>query len=900
MEKSEKYPFEFSVIMAVYNAGPWLREAVDSLIAQNFGFEKIQLIMVDDGSTDESGAICDEYAQLYPENVLAIHKENGGVALARNEGLKYATGRFLNFMDSDDKFTDDAFQKVFSFFCAHEEETDIVTIPLEFFDAQSGEHWQNEKFKRGTRIVDLYLEYRATLMFVNASFFANRVKNLICFDPHLACGEDMKAILTILAEKMKLGVVADCKYLYRRRSVGEASLIQSSKKKRGWYFDYFTYLVDWAVEYYQIKFGYLPAFLQFELLCDLQWRFCEVYDMSKVLTGEEIEQYKKRLFESLSHFEDKYILEQKMLWTEHKCYILSKKYGKEPELTSRQTDVLLHYGNTNLNFLSEHYSVIEFLKIADGRLEIEGYTKCFGITPEEPLEVFLKVNGELLPCQMIKRKSLNEYRFEELIFRGIGFRCAVPLDPAEENYEIKLILRCRGNDIEKKDVRIGKFMPISKKYESSYYIAEGWAVRICGHTLIADRCGRKGHFKREIRFLRELWKKDTLGSRKAVFARLAYHVLKRFKRKPVWLISDRIVKADDNGEAFFRYMQREHKNEIHSYFVISKSSSDYDRIKKLGPVVDNLSWKHKVLFLLCDYNISAQADAITNDPFPGYRDSFRDILSEHRFIFLQHGVTQNDISGWLNRYNENIYGFVTAAYPEYRSILSGAYFYDERQVWLTGFPRFDRRHRDEKKCVTIMPTWRMYLMEHEDASTGIKKLKPGFRESAYFTFYEGLLNDPRLIKAADRLGYQLCFFVHPNLQAHIKEFEFEPAINVLDGGANYNDIYAQSDLIVTDYSSACFDFAYLRKPLIYCQFDIEEFYAGEHVCTRGYFDYEKDGFGEVEYDLDGTVDRIIEYMENDCKLKEKYRERIDTFFAFNDQNNCQRVYEKIMELEGEK
>ena len=57
------------------------------------------------------------------------------------------------------------------------------------------------------------------------------------------------------------------------------------------------------------------------------------------------------------------------------------------------------------------------------------------------------------------------------------------------------------------------------------------------------------------------------------------------------------------------------------------------------------------------------------------------------------------------------------------------------------------------------------------------------------------------------------------------------------------------------------------------------------------------GFGEVERDLEGTVNRIIEYMENGCQLKQKYRERIDKFFAFNDQNNCQRVYEAIMGLE---
>lgn len=244
MDVQREFPFEFSVVMAVYNVEPFLREAVDSLIAQNFGFEKIQLIMVDDGSTDGSGAICDEYAERYPKNVTVIHKENGGVASARNEGLKYASGRYLNFMDSDDKFTRNAFLEVHRFFQKNEEETDVVTIPLEFFDGARGPHWQNEKFKKGSRVLDLFWDYKSTIMFVNASFFVNTLKEEIEFDPRLVCGEDIKVLLTVLTHKMKLGVVHKCKYMYRRRSAGEASLIQTAKKKYGWYFDYFTYLVD--------------------------------------------------------------------------------------------------------------------------------------------------------------------------------------------------------------------------------------------------------------------------------------------------------------------------------------------------------------------------------------------------------------------------------------------------------------------------------------------------------------------------------------------------------------------------------------------------------------------------------------------------------------------------------
>ena len=102
----------------------------------------------------------------------------------------------------------------------------------------------------------------------------------------------------------------------------------------------------------------------------------------------------------------------------------------------------------------------------------------------------------------------------------------------------------------------------------------------------------------------------------------------------------------------------------------------------------------------------------------------------------------------------------------------------------------------------------------------------------------------------------------------------------------YRDMFAQNKLLVTDFSSVAFDFAYLRKPVLYVHFDTNHY-------QEGYFDYERDGFGEVVYNLEDTVNKMIEYMTNECKLKEEYRVRIDNFFAFNDRNNCQRVYERI-------
>jgi len=895
MSQGKQYPFEFSVVMAVYNVEPFLREAVDSLIGQDFGFEKIQLIMVDDGSTDGSGAICDEYAAQYPDNVIVVHKENGGVASARNEGLKYATGHYLNFMDSDDYFTQNTFAEVYKFLIKNDEEVDVATVPLYFFDAQTGEHWQNSKFKKGTRVIDLYWEYQSTLMFVNASFFHNRIKKDILFDHHLVCGEDMKVLLSVLIQKMKLGVVTGCKYMYRRRNAGEASLIQSAKKKRGWYFDYFTYLIDWAVDYYRDTLGYLPSFLQYELLCDIQWRYREIYDMSDILTEEEVLQYKERVAQSLRYFEDKYILEQKMLWDEHKCYMLSQKYAQPPTVTQRKSNVIIHFGNTLFKSLSDQYSVIEFISVRADSMSVEGYTKVMGIPQEEPLEVFLDVNGELYLCDILSRTDINEYRFGDLIYRGVQFSGKVPLSERENNYRIKLVVKYKDCYVEKRDIRYGKFSPITKEYQHAYFCNEGWAVQAVHNEISVFRCDWKRRTLLEGQFLLELWRKKTAASRKAVFSRIAYHLLKTFKQHEIWLVSDRSYAAGDNGESFFEFLVQNSDKKRKVFFVLSKESDDLCRLKKIGSVLPYLSWRHKMAHLLASYVVSSHADELVYNPFGMYIAPYRNLMQRVKFVFLQHGVTGSDASFWFNRHRINAQGFVTAAYPECRSIQKEEYGYSRSAVWLTGFPRFDKLYQNEQKRITIMPTWRAYLVEN-DTATGIRKPKAGFEKSAYFAMYTQLLQNKRLIQGAEKYGYSIRFVNHPNMLGTEQYFEFDTNIK-LEKEKPYHQIFAESDLLITDYSSVAFDFAYLRKPLIYFQSDIQDFFSGAHTVQKGYFDYECDGFGEVEYDLDGIVDRIIEYMENGCQLKDKYRERIDNFFAFNDRNNCQRVYEKILELD---
>jgi glycosyltransferase involved in cell wall biosynthesis len=92
---------KLSVIVPVYNVEQFLPKCVESLLDQDLSPEAYEIILVDDGSPDQCGEICDKYAARY-SNIKVIHRENGGISLARNHGIEAAQGKYIQFVDSDD------------------------------------------------------------------------------------------------------------------------------------------------------------------------------------------------------------------------------------------------------------------------------------------------------------------------------------------------------------------------------------------------------------------------------------------------------------------------------------------------------------------------------------------------------------------------------------------------------------------------------------------------------------------------------------------------------------------------------------------------------------------------------------------------------------------------------
>jgi len=895
--QESSYKYKFSIIMAVYNVELFLAEAIESVVKQDIGFEKnVQLILVNDGSKDGSGKICDEYHEKYPDNIVVIHKENSGVSSTRNEGLKHIEGEYVNCLDSDDLLSVNTLSCVYRKFKEWENEVDLVAIPLKFFDGKTGDHILNYKFDMGTRMIDLQEEYDKPLLSMSSSFIKNSVVSQYEFDERLAYAEDAKIVVQVLQQRMKYGVVAEACYWYRKRVTGTLSAIQSSINNKKWYLDYLRYFSLWTVENSKAKNGgKVPLFVQYTLMYDLQWRINSMQSPALVIGEEAGKEYEELLKKALSSIEDNIIMLQRQMDTEHKFYALLLKYGSDLQRRIVKDDIEYDYHDSPVFSESCFTAKVEFIEITGKTVRLEGAMIFPSCNLEDRIEIWLSVNGKEYVCENVDRDSVS-ISMGEMIAYSKGFQCQFEADP-EIVTEVRLCCKINGHPIEKKNICFGKFSPIQNRMWNSYFVSKPFLLTHSENAIFLKPYTLLRHIYREASFLKALLKLKSKPAYKAILMRTLCHLYRLFPHKEVWVLSDRIDKADDNGEALFEYINQCKPQGIRCYFAVSKESPDYERLKKDGKVIDFLGWKYKWVCLCGAKVISSQAEEYIYRPFAEYSYCYADLMHKNKFIFLQHGVTKDDLSGWLKRFHKNIHMFVTTTVPEYQSIIGGKYGYNSDVVQLTGFPRYDRLYHDEKKYITIIPSWRAYLVGDIDVHTGKRKVLDSFLTSRYCKMYSELLTDKELLLYAKKHGYTIRFMSHPNMRACTELMSFDSHVEILpDKNMPYREIFAESNLIITDYSSIAFDFAYLRKPVIYFQADKDEFFSGSHTYDKGYFDYERDGFGEVVYDTATLIELIKQYVAADCELKEQYRKRIDETFPYADRDNSKRVYEAICNL----
>ena len=890
----------FSVVIACYNTGKYLEECINSLIGQSFSFgSNIQLILVDDGSTDNTKEICEKYINLYPDNILYLYQENQGQGSARNLGLQYANGKYINFLDSDDKFSGNTFYKVYEFFEKHYNEIDFVSTRMFFFDKYEGAHPLNYKFEED-RIVDLTEDWDYPQLSASSAFFKRELFDNYRFPESLVNSEDTLMLNKMLLENPKYGVVTEAIYWYRRRS-DESSTINSSSTKKEFYTNrldnYFKELINASIE----KYGEVVKFIQYLIVYDLQWMF-SVENISEILTNDEIKEVYISIQEVLSHLDDGIILSLRNDKLNIKHHMLATKYA----VVNVDLNGLVTYQNIHSNFngefsgvysgdvlidrLDNHKLWLDIIEIRHDTLFISGFLMSFFADDEIEIEI-IKINKKTRETPTFTAKRVY-YKNTSKCFLGCSlesqynFDVEIPLEN-NENSIIEVYVRFTGQNstefkAEELPIDFSNHARLSQL--SNYSINNNHFLKFKDNKFYISNYNYFKMLKSEIPILLRTFKRKESFYTSVIGFRLIHLALYPFyKNKRIWMFMDRRENADDNAEHLYKYAIAQN-DKIEKYFTVNEDSEDFKRLQNLKNVIPFYSFKQRILYLFAEKIISSHPDENILNPFFNKNEtSYAGLINSDK-IFLQHGVTKDNVSSWLHKYDKNLKLITTVSDAEKLSFMDFGYNYDESIIQTLGFARFDNLPEKDRlsKQIAIMPSWR------ED----LHGMTPNYiRESEYFKHINSLINNDDLIKICEKYGYKIIFKPHPLVYEFIDLFDTNDYV-IIDNNSTYQELFKNSDLLITDYSSVAFDFSYMKKPIIYYQ------YAKDYNFEEGYFKYESMGFGEVIENEQELTDLIEEYLANDCEMKDIYKQRVDTFYKYNDKNNCKRIYDAILNLKN--
>ncbi|EOH9661698.1 CDP-glycerol:glycerophosphate glycerophosphotransferase [Campylobacter coli] len=811
LPKKHKGFTQYAIISAVYNVEKYLDDYFKSIINQRLDFKKnIFMILVDDGSTDNSAQIIKKYQKKYPKNIVYLYKENGGQASARNLGLKYIQENnykapWVTFTDPDDFLDRNYFYEVDKFLSTHQDD-DICMVGCSviFYHEKQriykDNHPLNFKFKNG-EIVYNNFELKNNVHMHAASSVFNIIYLVQEFDEKLKPNfEDAKFVNEYLLENidLKSAFLPKAKYFYRKREDGTSTLDNSYTK------EYFLTTIDIGT-LSLLECFYFNRNIQNVCLYHIIWQIKDLINSPEKLSfmsENEKQRYLELLDQNFSYIDTETILDFNLAgcWFFHKVGILNCFKIEKPPF---QIAYIEDYDPYKEQILITYYT-------GDDK-DVES----------------IVVDGEEV---YIDYKKIVKYDFLDRVF------C----------YQKRL------------------WVSLSKTFNGKLEIYIN-------------------NIKARITF-----KRKQLQDIEVKF--IFMEMLSNIKISDIWLLMDKDYEADDNAEHLYRYIMQNHPKQKIA-FALRKESSDWERLEKEGfNLIEFGSFEFERIIKKASKVISSHCDE--------YLTKY--ITNRSQFVFIQHGVILNDLSRWLNFKKINL--FITSTQAEYDSIANdyNCYKFGKKEVVLTGLARHDallKNNRSNVKQILIMPTWRKNIVNSVVANSGKRKLNLDFKQTMYFKKYNSLINNNLLKKVCQEYGYTIVFNPHPNIMPYLKEFNFPSYIKIANQNESLQKLFCNSSLMITDYSSVAFEMAYLEKPVIYYQFDKEEFFISQ--WQKGYFDYKKDGFGPVVENEENLLKELESLLQNDCKPFGVYKDNIDSTFVFKDGRCCERIYAMLENMKAD-
>lgn len=718
-----------------------------------------------------------------------------------------------------------------------------------------------------------------------------------------------------------------------------------------WYIPNFNLFLIPMLEGYKAE-GDIPFLVQYYAMYNITCRL----DANKnnnnrhILNAEGIDEFQAKLKQVLGYIDDSVIMNAHRFPVYKRDYQYSRmllriKYENDIEEYTLDSTKLLLKDYTEEDYhhcqrldderlfitvggvpVHSSYSLrcnIQFMDYRDGCLEIDGSVP--DIYDKSLFKYYFKINDKKYEVNFCERYSLTKY-FGRSAYKRYPFHVSIPLDQLmQESAGAKLDLEFYiekdsreyrvSYQFDSHTSRLAAY-PKNTYWHFGKYLAVNHIVKTDKGYRVSAISIKKYNWPamaaKEIGIGAELFFSFQMHRLRFFLLRAAWVVTRPyFKNKNIWMFFDKIYKAGDSSEYLYKYateqLEKKRSGEIPRetancypdklYYLVDKSASDYKRLISEGYTpLRRGSFLHRLVFLNANMMIVSNSTVFAFNDY--YMENSRYIrgIPDFHVVCVQHGLSVQKIALAQQRLRDNTRLYFCASKYEIENLSHPVYDYQGYgALKLTGVPRYDGLVDEDKKQIMISPTWRMQSAKFVSKNEGVERdYNPLFKETDYYQVYNGLINDKKLIAAAKEYGYRIAYVLHPIVSPQAEDFDKNEYVDIIPsvGDMSYEKMFRESSLMVTDYSGIQFDFAYMRKPLVY--YHPEEL---EAHYEEGTFHYDTMAFGEIVKKRDELVELLIDYMKNGCKMKDEYRRRADDFYEYSDHGNCKRIFDEMVEYQ---
>lgn len=859
--------YDVTVLIPVYNKEKYIANCINSLLKQTYDLNKIEILCINDGSTDKSSEIIKELQKSFA-NIILFEQQNSGVSAARNTGLKIAQGKYILFLDADDWISENTIKDVVAFFDEVQDRTDIITYPLYYYSNKNIKVSQRGQKLPNNALIDVSQmpDFSQTTMNVCV-----KRSNNILFNTRFSLCEDQMFNSQSIANKGTIGWCAKAKYYYNRDGSGTKLLNHP----------FFSY--DSIVEFYQNLIALtkqapnIGDYAKDLILYNFNWRIKGDYLYPYHLTDGKA-CITDKLLEVLNQIDNKLILSNQWLILDHKAFLMSLKTKNRPFVIFDDKCLVTYDAyNGELKRENSFTIVIQRERMTATKLKLMGFLKsfCINFINSKDITCYMNLehNNGIRQCvQVPLYDSTNSYFNSKIKTNNyLGFDIDIKLNVKKISFIIKIY-----NHEYPTTFWFRNWNCITTQDKSNFHFSQCYSIENKDNKeILIHSSNSKDVLTQKSKYLEKLYS-NSLGVK---FMRTTSLLL---KNKTIWLYSD-VKNTVDN--AFYQFMNDIKKHDgIRRFYVYKGGNKEVYAnlipIKYRKFLIKEGGLLHRLSILSCSKIFTSFFE---HGNYLYYKKSFKNYsdLINPEVIYLQHGVMHGKF--------DNLYGKDKSFFVD--KIVVSTLFeknyaikklnFKPWEVIETGQPRYDYINKGESKNkILFAPSWRIYLVDHIGADHWQKnKFGKEFMESI-----NSVLNNTTLHQLLEEYGLQMDVKLHRNFLTYSDD------ININSSNVHLVNSIVHSDykLLITDISSFMYDFIYLNTPIIKFVPDWDKFKAGLHTFREFNSKYDEIGtFSTNEKELLSLIKIIV---ENGFKVNYD-REKI---MLPNLTNCCDALYNTLM------